>query len=604
MNSNRDEKKKELMEKAETIIDQSLDWQSQSVEPARARAMEKTLEINWYELGVVLAFFIAAFIWIATHSSGPVSYDELQYMNVAFNISQKAHILNRYFHIYLLKLFFWRFSDPLIGVKYFWAFLASVTGFFIYFNARMISKTILPAIVAVVIYAAQHRIFTYTGVAYVDFTLMTLFTIGLAIYLLLPYMKKRQHLLLISLGAVIYFAFRTKETGISLGILLLGLGFLDSNEFNWRTYLKKLLKDLRWVAIGIVSGLILMTILDQIFLGDALFSLRPSNIEKLLNFNTKWMVTERVRKSDRFGYLVNEIAKNPSLLGPFTLYLLSIYYPKEQRHSYIKIVWLLPLALLVFLFITSWFPIPRFFIPVLPIISILSAQFLVFEKEKSRTKIIIAFILGLLAIEFYYFLKPYINKYISLGGYSWEEFHTWVLYPFLLTLMLGFAFMIRKWNATTIMIPLVLIFLMLSPELKYDWGRLDQRVTVNEIRLRFYPFEEFYNEITYAEDMTFFISNSFSNYCQPDFDYGILGKDRASNSWMFNLFFKENSREDQFIYADISEYTSSYDQYTYAFLTWDDWYAFPEDIKAEIAQDHVIENDSMGQGILFFIRSQ
>ncbi|MFC1976010.1 hypothetical protein ACFLXQ_06405, partial [Chloroflexota bacterium] len=92
--------------------------------------------LDYVIIGVILLILcvIASF-----YVGGPISWDELLYMNLSLNPTPKPFVLNRYFHIYLQALFF-QFSNPLLAVKIFWSFLVFLTGFLVYVSARNLTK--------------------------------------------------------------------------------------------------------------------------------------------------------------------------------------------------------------------------------------------------------------------------------------------------------------------------------------------------------------------------------------------------------------------------------------------------------------------------------
>ena len=88
------------------------------------------------EYFIVGALFFAAWIWFIFHSGGPCCKDDVTYMHLAQFPEKHAYILNRYFHIYFMKLFLW-IAGPMQGIKIFWSFLTASTGLMVYISAGM-----------------------------------------------------------------------------------------------------------------------------------------------------------------------------------------------------------------------------------------------------------------------------------------------------------------------------------------------------------------------------------------------------------------------------------------------------------------------------------
>ena len=58
------------------------------------------------ECGIVLSLFFGLWVYLTKHAGGPITLDEFWYIEAALNSRAYPEVLNRYFHVYLQKLFF------------------------------------------------------------------------------------------------------------------------------------------------------------------------------------------------------------------------------------------------------------------------------------------------------------------------------------------------------------------------------------------------------------------------------------------------------------------------------------------------------------------
>lgn len=112
------------------------------------------MRISCLELFLVIAGFLAVGTLLAIVAWGPIGSDEVGYMQVSLNNTKEPFIVNRYFHVYLQKMFIMLAPSPLVGARVYWAFLITLTGFLIYLYARLLSITnnIIHSMVAVALF--------------------------------------------------------------------------------------------------------------------------------------------------------------------------------------------------------------------------------------------------------------------------------------------------------------------------------------------------------------------------------------------------------------------------------------------------------------------
>jgi len=92
-----------------------------------------------FVLSIIVALVLLALL--AAYAGGPIFSDELLYIDAGLKNSPLANLGNRFFHIYLQKLFTNLAPEPLLGVKIFWAFVITSTAWLVYWDARLFTDT-------------------------------------------------------------------------------------------------------------------------------------------------------------------------------------------------------------------------------------------------------------------------------------------------------------------------------------------------------------------------------------------------------------------------------------------------------------------------------
>ncbi len=527
--------------------------------------------------------FFGLFILGGIYGGGPLSWDELLYLNLSINPEPQTWIFNRYFHIYFQSIFVFLTGHPLIAVKYFWSFLIAVTGFLVYFNARTLYKDnhYWHGLIALLFFFSQPSIFKFNGVTYADFTVMMMVTVGITIYLIYHRIHSEHYrrLLLIAFGLIFLLGFKSKETGGCIIVLLLGFGLTDNSHFD----LLRLIKNMVWVVIGVLCGVIIMMILDFIFLGDMWFSLRlSSGIKGLVEAPLGgWLKVPGEPNS-----IAKKLLESPTAPGdwyfvlmqwglamPFTLFLITVRHKLSNHVT--RILWLVPLALILILTVRMHVdPMgrTRYLLPAIPVISIFAAQFFRLPDNGIsgyHKKIILSFIGA-----FFLFLPTYpVVKYIaSLGHKNQETILIAFINPIALTILLVILLFIKKWDWRVLTLSLACVFLVTLPPIYIGARRFAAQVNYYNSQKRFYPFAAFDEYVDHSENMAVFISNNIYKYhlmlCRRD-----LSKPNRQNKachHMFNVFFYQHLKHEQvgesYIPMDLLD-----GDYTYVFLTKNDW---------------------------------
>ncbi len=248
------------------------------------QAPEDQFRLTVYDYTIAPALALIVAVWVFVHIGSAVNWDDLLYMSLSQHTVPEAWLLNRYGHIYLQKFFYIVAGDSITGGRVFWSFIIFGTSVLTYWSSRLLvgKKGYICGAVAVSMVLMQSVFGKDAGCTLTDFTVMFLVILAVFIYLLfLNHKGGRGHWLLMALGLLFFWTVKSKEVGICLGVLFLGLGFNEKENWNIRQFMN----DLKWVAMGIAAGCAILMLLDLVFLGDLFFSIRPSNIQAVLGSN-------------------------------------------------------------------------------------------------------------------------------------------------------------------------------------------------------------------------------------------------------------------------------------------------------------------------------
>ena len=534
-------------------------------------------------------------IVLAMKGSGPIYSDELLYVDIGLNNYQNANYGNRYFHIYLQKLFMSLAPTPLTGTKIYWGFLVASTALLVYWNARSFFKHSRPlhGFLAVAFYFAYDFISKYCGVTSADITAMWMVTIMLTVYLFHLRSGRVHHWPPVLLGALTFLAFKTKETTLFANVFWLGLFFDRNGKFN----IKNILELIKPYLIGFFSAVGLFVILDTIFLHAPFFSINPRTFAAVFE---NYAYTGGFRKEPTSYFSTFLLAE---ILVPFLLYLLSgvIHYDREENIS-LKIVWLFPLILAFFMTLNMlkipWGFIERFYFPALPVIAILAPQWLRFEPSHSTREKLTMAALSVVGIGLLIFLRSAFQAYTDAIRWDYGRFYDSIYQPLLLCLLLGFILVVHKMNWWNVLMPLTCILALVAVPLmkneKYIF-RIPQ--TVNYFNQEYAPFITYQNEIQYSDGMKMLISNTIATEQQ------MLSSDRYEVSAMFNVFFNARSSQLNFPIGFEPEKLGSTlisEEFDYALLTLSDWQLISQSpfLKSEIEDRYTAIPDPAGKFIL------
>ena len=493
------------------------------------------------KLEKILSGISALAVWIilTIKGSGPIFSDELLYIDIGLNNYQIFSYGNRYFHVYLQKLFMSLAPTPLTGVKIFWGFLVALTGLLVYWNARNFFKHSNPVhgVLAVMVFFSYHFIAEYCGVTSADITAMMMVTILLTIYLYYIRSGRKHQWAVFALGAVVFLSFKTKETTLFANLLLFGLLFDEDGKFAF----KNILPLIKPFLIGVLTAVGLFILLDTVILHNPFFAISPQTIAAVFE---NYAYTGGFRKEPASYFTTFLLA---DLMVPFLLYLLSGTKRYDEKDSpALKIVWLFPLVFALFMTLNMlkipWGFIQRFYFPALPVIAILVPQFLYFEwpkttKEKISMAVLLLVGIGLILVLHQTFMAWTVNINWEYGRFVDSIFH-----PVLLCLLLSFILFVRKMNWLNIIFPVVCIFALQLAPLMYNQKYIFRiPYTTNVFNEEYSSFITYQDQIHYSPGMKMYFSISIPT------EANALSYNRDELSAMFNIYFNGRASRPNFI---------------------------------------------------------
>ncbi|MFH2101947.1 MAG: hypothetical protein ABIJ39_01135 [Chloroflexota bacterium] len=536
------------------------------------------MRITKIELALSLGGFTMLFLALAIYArGGPVSTDVFWYANVGLNGIKDTFILNRYFHVYLEKLFIELAPNPLAGLQYFWAFLIAFTSLLIYLCARLFSKqsNVIHGVLAVLMFFSLGSIAETAGNPIVDLTAMAMGMVIVGVYLISAHFSHRYSWLIAILGLLTFLAFRTKETVIATSVLLVSLGITDGEIFNFRHFARKMI----WIAVGITAGIAFMAILSGLILRDPAFGLRGSEFRQFLSTYVLGaaMAQEQPNLTNWFtAYWFG------ALWIPFSFYLISGIKASSVLEFSRRLVWMVPLVIIAFVIISvgdQWGYQTRFVIPALPVICFLAPQFLIFDIPNTKREQVLLALLGAGTIGAVLLVPLVMRSAVPALGMDLMLFVSKTFIPLIFVLILGFIFLSRRVTAkTNIVIGALVLATLMSPVISNFKVLFLYRPHPNLlfIEKQVYPFSSFSNQIRFSPGMRMYVSFQV---------WGTIGnfyytKNIDELLSLFNIYFDANSTRDNFTYLENTS-ASSDDilslEYDYVLLANNEWQLLSQD---------------------------
>jgi len=521
------------------------------------------MRLSRLELILILLGFLGLWVGLSLVAGGPVHSDEVWYMQVGLNNVKDSFIINRYFHIYLQKMFMLLAPSPLLGVKIFWSFLVSLTTLLVYLLARLLSGTnnFIHGLLAVALLFYSPLIAKYSGDTIVDISAMAMVMVVTALYLFSIRAGKRRKWWLAALGFAFFLAFKTKETTLPVGVVFLGLGLVDGNRLDLRSFWK----NFRFVLVGLAVGVVFFILLNAINLGDPLFGFKPANVQQL----SSSLVSEADKGSD--NWYTSFVLPQMALL--FLLFIASAFKSYGRLNFEYKLLWFIPLGLVVLLSLSEargGLGIrDRYMLPALPVFCLLAPQFLDFEIPYSfREKLKFAIYLLAGVLVFYILHKGIVALSIHVQK-NYEDFVFIVIFPIVLSILLAVIFFFNRYSTRTVLIPLLCILGMtFQPTFQNLKNLFVSRPVKQQFENKYYPLSAFAGQIHFSDSMKMYVSTDIPPRL------GMLSLNVDEMLSMFNVYYDANAVRQNFIYSKSSHpiFTDIIQQnFDYVLLTAQDW---------------------------------
>jgi hypothetical protein len=550
-------------------------------------AIEKRLSTKWpIEIGIVaLVSILIAIIFGRYARGGANSSDITMYLNLGINGIKMPFVLNRYFHVFLQHIFVGLAPQPMVGYHYFWGFLVGLNTFMVYITARKVrqSNTFLHAILAVMVFFGMSVLGDVSGVIVVDLTAMTLLMAVFMVYVLSMHHAHTKPWLVGTIGFTLYLAFKTKETTLPVAVVLLGLGWMSTARFNWRSMLKNLL----WVACGVAAGIVFFAALSWIILGDPFFGLRISEWVEFRNtyavYSSRVLDTLNAMGDGNIDDWYQGYWFEITLL-PFLLYLISGI--KGSRDSYMprKLLYLVPLAFVVFMLISINNRLGyelRFGLPILPVLSVLSVQFIDLSPPQGAGERVKYW--GILAGGLVLAFAVRLVLRLIVPGMNWDlgAVILLVYYPLLLTVLFVSLVLFDNnpyWHLVNFLIVFSLVISPIASNYRAMFVVRDNEARFNEV---IKPLIDFEADIEFTPEMHFYTTSSTFTRAELR-----MVKDQIELMVLFNVLFNASSTAENFTYAqdptDIpGDITAQ--PYDFVLMTDSEWEAITGSDETELA---------------------
>ncbi|HOJ01652.1 MAG TPA: hypothetical protein PLL88_08540 [Anaerolineaceae bacterium] len=508
------------------------------------------------------------------YAGGPISWDELYYMYLSMFPKQESSLLNRYFHIYLQRFFFFLTNwDPFSGAKIFWTFCILATAGFTFYNTYLLipsekeSTRIFGGIFSLLVYFAFPYILDYPGVTYADYTSMMLCSIFIFLYI---QVRKNPQIVFFLMGLLFLFSIKTKEIGLCLAVFI-----FDKKPYANPSNIKSDIKLACFFLLGISIGILFLAINDHFLLNDFLFSLRISNWHTLLSFNLHQRTLYDL--IDLFGTLVRS---NILYLILFTIYIEGILEKRNKLETPHYFLWAYIITVFAFHLVSTiggtLITVIRYFVVLAPALGILCAHIVCLIEDAVDKKTVLKLFLYLTAC---FVINISISFIASTLGWERDLFLNRIFLPMLMLISLFFFFQEKSWTRS---IQAGLLGLILFCMLPSKLIALHNRDVENAFERRFQPFAENVDELIDSSKMSLFVSSDVYD------SYEILGRDRESNSWMYALLFRQDVNLDQFSYDRFSYENFAEGSFTSAFLSSNDWNSLNMNQKNAIESTYLV----------------
>jgi hypothetical protein len=500
------------------------------------------------------------------YSVGPIAWDDTLYLHTAMTLARDPTILNRYLHVFILRLgIFLEGGVPLAGAYLAGAFIFCLTASLVYLNARILSGADHPwhGVMALLFLLSAPYYLLNFGSSLADFSLMAMLNLGILCFLL-AVRSGQESLFMFSLNGLVFFlAIKCKEAGVILVFLLAALLIVNNRPFRWRATLFRA----GAILVGIAAGQIGFIVLDGLLLKDAWFGLRAGDIQALLAFNSQPSRTPQI--GGTYFTAISQI----SLLAPFCLSLISAANRRETIKSGDWPVYSLPLGFFAMVIITqikfNYGVMDRYTIPALTVLAVIAPQFMQFgvnrtENDHKIKLLSLPMFLGVIAVIMAYLLS--LGLYASVGQAEYRsqaDFITTILEPLGFVILLSAAWLVPSKKTWGFLILVGAIAFLTLPTIQLNRMELGSGKVKQASLDRLAPMMVFNHQVKCTHGPVF-VSQNYHD------QLNLLSRDQQSTFWMFDLSFNCSSQIDQFTISHSPKQVLE-NHYLYAFLPKDDF---------------------------------
>lgn len=488
---------------------------------------------------------------------GPLSWDELLYMDLARTAAAEPRVLNQYFHIYLLKIFYWLFgSSDFSAARYYWIVTQSSVLVLVYESAIILTRRysafarIISGLAAVVLFACQPLVMEYVGVAYVDFTLELLMTAAAFLLILADARPSFTRTALVLMGILFGLGLKTKEVAVILLIPALGLVWINRPTTFIRRYM---LRSAGLFLAGIAAGLVVMIVLNALVLGRPLWGFTPRDLAEWFTVRTGY--DPGLKPYYRQSYLT-ELASTVSVCS---LVLIGLILHRRDPATRIGVFRTLLAVIAGFILFYSFIPFQaytRYLIPIYPLLAILAGPAAAeFAAGQTRSLVFVLFI-SLPAAVLAWLVRTRIIPTLDPRVFTPEYVYTALILPILLCLFVLGVFVLptRLPRLRTALLAAILMTAVFYPLVDIS-RNMAKRNPEKQVTQRFKIIRQWNPDVLNYSDRPIFVSERVNN---P------LGQMAISADYariMLNLYFDVDlpvgivtTRMEQFLQDDLSNY--------------------------------------------------
>jgi len=523
--------------------------------------------IQWKFLGqrveIVAVVFGAGLLgWFGFIHGGQVyGSDTLMYINTGLHGIASPFVLNRYTHIFILRFFTYFASTPLDGMRAYSGFVAFSCSLLVYYSARIFSKksSSINGIIAVGLFLGVPIILERIIAPLVDTTAMLMMLSLVAIYIKSARKNHSNPWLLGLFGVIFFMSLRTKEVTVVGAILVLGFGLMSDKPINSRIFIMNSL----YIAVGMVIAAFINVAINAIVLGNPFFGFRPADINAYIE---TWSAIIGSVPS-KAGCLTFDSLLMGEMGFLFVLYVSAGLILRNRLPKNIRLLWIIPLALVAFLILFStreeWVIVSRGFTSGFAIICILGSQIVLIDilRRASLGSDAVVALVTLVAIGVLSGIGLATKGDLPFKVYFYAAYR-----PLAFSLILSILFLSHERRKSGIA-----IFLLLMSINVYQI-RLNLLDAVNKPELlrynyRFQPILAFEEEIMDYDGIDMYVSNAVLPYL------AIKGN-RDELSALVNIALdKRTERDDYVIGTPDDEFVSELEvsKYSYILITTSDW---------------------------------